>query len=106
MVRLNLIKPTKLESVNFTRADLVKIGAKAISTIQKRCARGQNLKDREAKPLSKSYAEKKRKIGQPAKRNLMYSGKMLGAMTVVEANKDKVVVGFTSQRELVKASKN
>jgi hypothetical protein len=106
MLRLNLIKPKALQAVNFTRADLVRIGAKAVDTIQKRCARGVNVRDRAAKPLSSRYLQKKTRIGQPPIRNLMYSGSMLGALTVVSADQNRVIVGFTRQAELVKASKN
>jgi hypothetical protein len=106
MIRVNLVKPKRLEAVSFTRQDLLKIGAKAIEAVQKRCLRGQNVNDRKTKPLSKSYAKAKQKIGQPPIRNMMFSGSMLGALTVVEADQNRVVVGFTRQAELAKAAKN
>lgn len=106
MIRVNLVRPKRYDAVSFDRRDLVKIGAKAIETIQKRCARGMNINDRPAKPLSSRYRAKKARMGQPPIRNLMFSGSMLGALTVVEATNDRVTVGFTRQAELVKAQKN
>jgi hypothetical protein len=44
--------------------------------------------------------------GQPGIRNLMLSGSMLGAMTIVEADQTHVTIAFTRQAELAKASKN
>ena len=58
MIRVNLNKPAKFDSVSFTRADLLKIGAKAIDTIIRRCDRGRNVNDRPAKPLSAKYRAK------------------------------------------------
>ena len=106
MLRVNLIKPKKLEALAFTRADLVRIGAKAIESVTKRVALGLNEQDRTMKPLSASYRAKKVKMGQPGIRNMMLSGSMLGALTVVEADNNHVTVGFTRQAELAKASKN
>ena len=106
MLRVRLIKPKRFEALTFTRSDLVRIGAKAIETVTQRCARGQNVNDRASKPLSASYRAKKIALGQPGIRNEMFSGSMLGALTVVEADQNHVTVGFTRQAELVKASKN
>lgn len=106
MIRINLVRPKRYADVSFNRRDLLKIGAKAIETIQKRCARGQNVNDRPMKPLSAKYRQKKAAIGQPPVRNMMFSGSMLGALTVVEASNDRVTVGFTRQAELAKAQKN
>jgi hypothetical protein len=106
VIRVNLIKPTSLQSYNLTRADLLKIGAKTIDTIQKRCSRGQNLNDRPSKPLSARYQAKKERMGQPGIRNEMFSGSLLGSMTIVEADQTHVTVGFTRQAERVKARKN
>jgi hypothetical protein len=106
VVKINLLRPARLQAVSFTRSDLLKIGAKAIESVQNRCARGQNVNDRRSKPLSARYRAKKEKMGQPGIRNEMFSGSMLGALTVVEADQQHVTVGFTRQAELVKASKN
>jgi|SRR5581483_4553706 len=106
MVRIGLVKPKPLKAETFTKADLVKIGAKLIDSVQKRCERGQDANDSKMKPLSKGYAEKKAKMGQPAIRNMMFSGSMLGAMTITKASDDQVTIGFTRQAELVKAQKN
>jgi hypothetical protein len=106
MIRVNLRRPVKYEAVNFTEADLKKIGAKAIELVRNRCARGQNLRDKNAKRLSPKWAKKKADMGQPPIRNMMFSGSMLGAMTLVELNQNHVTVGFTRQAELNKAGKN
>lgn len=106
MIRVNLIRPKRYADVSFDRRDLLRIGAKAIEAIQKRCARGQNINDRPMKPLSAKYRNKKAAIGQPAIRNMMFSGSMLGALTITETSNDRVTVGFTRQAELAKAQKN
>lgn len=106
MIRLNLVRPKRLQAVEFTRDDLVRIGGKVIDTVQKRCGRGQNVNDRRSKPLSASYRAKKVALGQPGVRNQMFSGSMLGALTTVKADQSQVTVGFTRQAELAKASKN
>ena len=106
MLRVNLNRPAKFDSVSFTRSDLLKIGAKAIDTIIRRCDRGRNVNDRPAKPLSAKYRAKKEAQGQPGIRNLSNSGSMLGSLTIVEADQSKVVLGFTRRSELVKAEKN
>ena len=106
MLRINLIKPKKLEPLIFTRSDLVRIGAKAIETVTQRCAKGLNVNDRAGKQLSPSYRARKIALGQPGIRNLMLSGAMLGSMTVVEADQGHVTIGFTRQAELAVAAKN
>ncbi|MBN9658638.1 MAG: hypothetical protein J0H49_10705 [Acidobacteria bacterium] len=57
-------------------------------------------------PLSARYRAKKARMGQPAVRNLMFSGSMLGSLTVVEATANKAVIGFTRRAELAKAIAN
>ena len=42
MIHINLVKPNHYADVGFTRTDLLKIGAKAIDVMQRRCARGVN----------------------------------------------------------------
>lgn len=106
MLRIQLGKSPKFEAVNFDRRDLLRIGAKAIELIQKRVSHGLGLTDRKMKPLSKSYAARKRKLGQPPIRNLMFSGSMLGSMTIIQASDNKVVIGFTRQAEVRKAAGN
>jgi hypothetical protein len=106
MIRVNLIKPGRLAGVSLERHDLIKIGAKAIDVIQKRCARGVNVNDRPSRPLSPGYRRKKVDKGKPGIRDLMSSGSMLGALTITEATNSRVVVGFTRQAELIKAQKN
>jgi len=106
MVKIRFVIPKEHGPVAFDRQDLLKIGAKAIDSITKRTALGLNGNDRQGKPLSKKYRAKKEKLGQPGIRNMMFSGSMLGALTITEATSGKVVIGFTRQAELVKAQKN
>jgi len=106
MIRISLVRPKKYDAVTFDRRDLLKIGAKAIQVVTTRVSRGVGLNDRRMKPLSPQWAAAKRKLGQPPIRNMMFSGSMLGAMTVVEAQDDRVMIGFTRQSENAKASAN
>lgn len=106
MVRINLVRPPRLEAVSFSRSDMQRIGLKARQQITERVTRGTGLNGRQMKPLSKKYREKKEKLGQPGIRNLQFSGSLLGAMTIVEVGADRVVIGFTRAAELAKAQKN
>lgn len=106
MIRLNLVRPKQFAAIEFTRQDLIQIGAKAIDSITKRVALGIDANDRPAKRLSAGYRRKKTAKGQPGIRNLMYSGSMLGSMTITEATNNRVVIGFNRRSELIKAQTN
>lgn len=106
MLRIHLGKAPKYDAVNFDRRDLIRIGAKAIELVQRRVSKGIGLNDRKMPPLSAAYAAAKKKLGQPGVRNMMFSGSMLGAMTIIQAGNNRVVVGFTRQEEVRKAQKN
>lgn len=89
-----------------SKQEWLKIGAKAIQTICERLAQGRGIDDRKMNKLSPGYAKKKRRIGQEAIRNLMFSGAMLGSLTVVESTDHSVRIGFTRRSELIKAEAN
>ncbi len=106
MITIRLTKPKPLEAVAFTRADMIKIGAKAKTLITHRVLRGQDVNDRQMRPLSKAYQKKKEALGQPGIRNMQFSGSMLGSLDIVEVAQDRVVLGFDRRAELTKAQKN
>jgi hypothetical protein len=106
MIKFTLLRPPPLQMVDLNVSDMRRIGARAIQSVQERCAKGLNVNDRRAKPLSKNYQKKKLEKGQPGIRNLMYSGAMLGALTIVESSTNRVVIGFTRMAEQIKAAAN
>ncbi len=106
MIKLRLLKTSNVQQVKLDRQDLTRIAAYAMQLIRKRCALAMDIKEKSAKPLSKSYAARKKKLGQPPVRNLMFSGAMLGAMTVTQTTDDSITIGWTRRAELIKATKN
>jgi hypothetical protein len=97
----------KLKSpIQVTRQDMLKIGAKAIQTLTERVAKAQGVNDQRMKKLTPPYKTRKTQIGQPGIRNLMYSGAMLGALSIVDSSDKRVVIGFTRQGERKKAEYN
>ncbi len=111
MLKVAMSKPSSkgkqlFANVEFSRADMLKIGAKAIGCITDRVKLGRNVNDRQMKSLRKNYAKKKAAMGQPPIRNMMYSGSMLGSLVVVRADDKSVEIGFTRQSELAKAQTN
>lgn len=106
MIRFTITKPKGLGSVDLNVSDMRKIGAKCIESVQLRVAKGLNVNDSRAKRLCKSYEKKKLEKGKPGIRDLMYSGAMLGALTIVESSTNHVVIGFTRMAEQIKAAAN
>lgn len=106
MIHINVTIPKLNLNTGFSRTEMIKIAAKAIQTIQNRLAKALGINDRKMKKLSPAYAKKKASIGQPAVRNLMFSGAMQGAMGVVEASTNRAVIGFTRRSETAKAEWN
>lgn len=106
MIRINLIKPSRLEMVNFTTSDMKRIGLYVRQQVTERVLKGLDVNDRSMKPLSKKYAAKKAAMGQPPIRNMQLSGAMLGSMDVVKVSSNQAVVGFDRGSELVKAQIN
>lgn len=106
MLNINLSKIKKLSAIEFTRQDMIKVGARAVQSIQERVGKGLGTRDRPMRPLSASYRTKKTGMGQPGIRNLMFSGSMLGALTLVEVTNKKAVIGFTKRSEQAKAVAN
>jgi hypothetical protein len=106
MIKVNLIKPKRLESVEFTTADMKRIGLYVRQVVTERVLKGLDVQDRSMKPLSKAYAKKKMAMGQPGIRNMQLSGAMLGSMDVVSVSAGQAVVGFDRRAELVKAEIN
>jgi len=106
MIRLNPVKPKKLDAVEFTRQDMMKIGLKARQWITERVEKGLGVDGRQMKKLSSSYRERKEKLGQPGVRNMLFSGSMLGSMDIVDCRDGSVTLGFDRAAELVKARVN
>ena len=106
MIRINLVKPRRLEAIEFTTSDMKKIGLYVRQQVTERVLKGLDVNDRMMKPLSKAYKAKKEAMGQPGIRNMQLSGAMLGSMDVVEVSASRVVVGFDRRAELVKAQIN
>jgi hypothetical protein len=89
-----------------TRKEWLSIGAKAVETIKQRLSYGIGSDDRKMKKLTPAYAKRKKKIGQPAIRNLMFSNSMQGAMGIVGVTENSVLIGFTRRSEVTKAAAN
>ena len=106
MISLRLIKPARLEPIEFSTSDMKRIGTYVRQQVTERVLKGLDVNDRRMKPLSKSYAAKKAALGQPAIRNMQLSGAMLGSMDVVEVSAGRVVVGFNDEGQLAKAQRN
>ena len=78
MLRVSLGRVKKFQSVDFSANEMKQIGTEAMTRIRKRVAQGIGVNGRPMRPLSRSYAARKSQKGQPAIRNLMFSGAMLG----------------------------
>ncbi len=84
---------------------LSKVAQIGINIIQERTERGVSFKGGNFAPYTEKYAEFRSKKGRQLRPNLMFSGRMLGAMTS-RANYRRAEIFFRGKTESRKASAN
>ena len=93
---INVKQRVVLVSPVFSQSQMRGIGQAAIRTEKARLASGVNVNDAPAKPLSRNYARRKRRIRGSAIRDLNLTGSTIAALGIVESSPLSVVIGFTT----------
>jgi len=108
MVTFN-IKVTKriqIASVGFTGEQMNALGLSTIEAMKRRWAKGLDVQDQPAAPLSTGYGRRKQRLGRRAVPDLFLSGQMYAAMGVQTAESGRCKIGFSDQRSILKAYAN
>ncbi len=83
------------------------IGESTSAGVKQRILFGTDISDGSAKPLSPKYARRKARDGRGAGRkpirNWMFTGDMLRAMSILQAEEDFVEIGFSDPWQAIKA---
>jgi hypothetical protein len=79
-VRIWQKKQLRLDTLTFKQRDMVTIGSAGLLTVFKRLASAQGPNDGPAMPLKKRYAMYKSRMRKGNRRNLFFTGQMLGSL--------------------------
>ena len=85
---------------------MAQLGNLGVQTIKDRAGESLGSDDQRMKPLNKGYAIKKTKHGKGNKRNLVYSGDMMDALSVRYANENVVKIDITTRHGRIAAAAN
>ena len=87
---------------NLKKLPMLKTGLKAQELNDDQISKGIDNKGRKMKSYTKAYADKE-KEGSRQPVNLVLSGRMMQNFGVIRTARDKVIVGFSSLKERLKA---
>ncbi len=84
----------------YTPRQMVELGKVVRDSVRVRILRAVDVSDQPAPPLKKKvkgrgYPEWKARVRPPAIRNWRLTGRTMGAMRVLSANQNRVVIGFS-----------
>lgn len=97
--RVNVKSTPQVVLPGIPAGQMASFGEHAIAVEGRRILRGMNIYDEAAAPLTRGYARRKQRAGQPPIRNLRLTGALLAARVVTRAEDGKVRVGFGTQPE-------
>jgi PAS domain-containing protein len=82
--------------ISFSADRMNTVGQAAVDSSRARIMSGLDVKDAPAMPLSRSYAKRKVRAGQPPIRNWTLTGALMASMGVQRTVLNSVSIGFTS----------
>jgi hypothetical protein len=92
-----------LRPPGFTPDQMRAFGVGCINEMEGRLARGQNIYDQAAEPLTARYLKAKIKVGASPLRDLRLTGQTLESLAVIDADEKHVKVGFNNADAYKKA---
>lgn len=118
--KITIAERPKERSLDLDSAAMTRIGERVVPSIRSRIERGYDVNDQPAPPLRQSssvrrngfarvigYAQAKvSKYGGRPIRNWKRTGETLGAMGVLQASTNRVVIGFRTLQANIRAAKN
>ncbi len=105
-VRVWVKKQLTVKHLNFKQREMLKLGTVGVSSVRNRVAAALGPDDNAAKPLTKKYAIYKSTLHKGNRRNLTFTGKMLGNLSVRTVSENTAKAGLTSRKERIKAWAN
>lgn len=102
-VRVYVKKQVRLDRLNTTQQQMLKIGTVGVAAVKNRLAAAQGPNDATAKPLTKRYAIWKTKRGRGNRRNLYLTGDMLRNFQVRTVSERQAKASNTTRRDRIKA---
>lgn len=105
-IRIWQKKQLRLDTLTFRQREMVNVGAAGLLDLKRRVRAGLNPEDAPAKPLGKRYAMYKSRMHKGNRRDLWFSGKMLGNLQLRTVSDNVAKASLTSRKERVKASAN
>lgn len=97
-------KEPTIEAPKFRADQMKEIADFAVQVIKERDAKGFDVLDQPSKPLQPKYAKRKAAKGLPAVRDERFTGNMLGAIHVTEADETHAKIkieGATPQKKAI-----
>ncbi|MBN2118509.1 MAG: hypothetical protein JW730_18190 [Anaerolineales bacterium] len=105
-VRIWQKKQLRLDLLTFRQRDMVKIGAAGLLAVKKRVSQARGPTDAPAKPLTVPYARYKSRMRKGRYRDLKFTGKMLGNVSLRTVSDNMAKASLTSRKQRIKAFAN
>jgi len=102
-VRIYQKKQIRLDLLNFRQSAMFKVGNVGVAAVKNRVTAAIGPQDSAAKPLSKSYAIRKTRLGKGNRRNLMLTGDMLRNFQVRTVSENKARASLSTRKDRIKA---
>lgn len=94
----NIEKKARFLVVGFSAREMSTFGQELLGDIKTRIARGMDVNDKPAIPLSPKYATWKARNAPPAIRNLRVTGATMAALRVMNVQDNSVTIGFSNPK--------
>jgi hypothetical protein len=105
-VQVYVKRRLRLDLLNFEQRQMYEVGKYGLDQVLDRISSAINTNDAPSKPLRFKYAQQKSRRGLSNRRDLTYSGAMLGNLSVRTVSRNFVRVGMTSELQRKKARAN
>ncbi len=102
-VRIWEKKQIRLDRLNFKQNQMFKIGNVGVAAVKNRVGAALGPSDSPAKPLTKSYAIRKTKLGKGNRRNLTLTGDMLRNFMVRTVSETSAKASVSTRKDRIKA---
>lgn len=105
-VRIWQKKRLVLDRLTFPQLTMFKLGTVGVSAVKSRVQSALGPTDAAAKPLSKRYAIRKTTLGLGNRRNLSFTGDMIGNLQVRTVSENRAKAALSTRKNRIKAWAN
>lgn len=105
-IRIWQKKQLRLDMLTFKQREMVDIGSAGLLSVFKRLTQAQGPNDTPAKPLTKRYAMFKSRKRKGNRRDLKFTGAMLGNLKLRTVSDNQAKAALTSRKERIKGLAN